>query len=292
MCDLAERTPPGAAIDDARTIDLLMEHLRWSVLGVDHHDLPAGDLRREEHDGGRFLFVVSGAIELEHDSGVYRTGRGDFALLPRGGRFTLRAEQDSQFVGISIALLGAHPLMTHAMPPVLHSYGFGQQEPGFAALLETIHREAALRRPGAISVIAGLTDAAVSGSVRFWLEHGCGSARPWLAAAHDHHLGLALAAIHDAPGSPWTVASLARVARASRSQFAEHFRDAVGDTPARYVTRIRMTRAERMLRDGEPVSDIAYRLGYDSEDGFSRAFRRHSGVAPSRWRRAALQPAA
>ncbi|ANJ25567.1 helix-turn-helix transcriptional regulator [Agromyces aureus] len=292
MCDLADWAPPGPAVDDARTIDLLMEHLRWSVLRVDHHDLTAGDVRREQHDGSRFLFVVSGAVEVVHDSGVYRTEQGDFALLPRGGRVALRAEQDAKLVGISIALLGAHPLMTHAMPPVLHSYGFGRQEPGFAALLETIHREAALGRPGAVSVISGLTDAAISGSVRFWLEHGCGSARPWLAAAHDHRLGLALAAIHDAPGSPWTVASLARIASASRSQFAEQFRAAVGDTPARYVTRIRMTQAERMLREGEPVSGIAYRLGYDSEDGFSRAFRRHSGVAPSRWRRAALQPAA
>lgn len=292
MCSLADRTPPGAAIDDARTIDLLMEHLRWSVLALDHRDLVAGEVLREEHDGSRFQFVVSGVIELAHDREAYRLERGDFALLPRGGRVELRAVEGARLVGISIALLGAHPMMTRAMPPVLHSYGFEAHEPGIAALLDTIHREASLGRPGAGSVVAGLTDAAVSASVRFWLEHGCGSARPWLAAAHDPNLGLALAAIHETPGSPWTVAALARIARASRSQFAEQFRAAVGETPARYVTRIRMTQAERMLRDGEPVAGIAYRLGYDSEEGFSRAFRRHSGTAPSRWRRAALQPVA
>ncbi len=47
-----------------------------------------------------------------------------------------------------------------------------------------------------------------------------------------------------------------------------------------------------MLRAGAPVSDIAYRLGYESDEGFSRAFRRHAGVPPSRWRREASPTAA
>ncbi|WP_395244701.1 helix-turn-helix domain-containing protein [Agromyces sp. MMS24-K17] len=269
-----------------------MEHLRWSVIDLGHHDLAAGETRREASDASRFHFVISGHVDLEHDGALYRLECGNFALLPRGGRSTLRAEAPASVISTSLALTSGHPMMTRAMPPVLHSYGFRQQEPGFAALLDTVHREAALGRPGADTMIAGLTDVAVSAAVRFWLEHGCGSARPWLAAAEDRNLGLALAAIHDDPGSPWTVASLARVAHASRSQFAEQFRAAVGDTPARYLARVRMRQAERMLREGQPVSGIAFRLGYESEEGFSRAFRRHNGVAPSRWRRAALQPVA
>ncbi|MGI9824619.1 AraC family transcriptional regulator [Agromyces sp. Marseille-Q5079] len=182
--------------------------------------------------------------------------------------------------------------MTRAMPPVLAARGFGRSEPGFSSLLDTMHREASGTRPGSGTVLAGLTDVVISAAVRFWLEHGCGTARAWLAAAQDPNVGDALAAIHESPGTPWTVESLARIARASRSQFSEQFRETVGDTPARYVTRIRMAQAERMLRSGDPVAVIAYRLGYDSEDGFSRAFRRHSGVAPSLWRRTTLQPVA
>ncbi len=141
-------------------------------------------------------------------------------------------------------------------------------------------------------MIAGLLNVAVSAAVRSWLEHGCGSAQLWLAAADDRKVGLALAAIHDDPGATWNLAALARVAHASRSQFAEQFRAAVGETPARYVARVRMTRAEDLLRDGHPVGGIAFRLGYDSEAGFSRAFRRHSGIAPSRWRSAERQSVA
>ncbi|MCE7483253.1 MULTISPECIES: AraC family transcriptional regulator [Microbacterium] len=32
------------------------------------------------------------------------------------------------------------------------------------------------------------------------------------------------------------------------------------------------------------VSDTARELGYASDEGFSRAFRRHVGVTPSAWR--------
>ncbi len=263
------------------------------MIEYSHRDLAGGEVRRDEHAVTRFHVVVAGVVELARGDETVTLHRGDIALLPQGGPSRLTALEDAQLLSASIALLAPHPTMTRAMPPVLAAYGFGRAEPAFSGLLHTMHLEASAARPGSGTVLAGLTDVGISAAVRFWLEHGCGTARGWLAAARDPNVGDALAAIHEDPGTRWTVASLARIARASRSQFAEQFRDAVGDTPARYVTRIRMAQAERMLRDGEPVSGIAYRLGYDSEEGFSRAFRRHSGVAPSLWRRTALlQPVA
>ncbi|WP_162238234.1 AraC family transcriptional regulator [Agromyces sp. Leaf222] len=280
-------------VDDAVTIGRFLEHLRWSVIETSGRDLAPGEVRRDTHESTRLHVVLSGTIELVRGDEAVTLDRGDVALLAQGGPTRLTASGDARLLSATIALVVPSPTMTKAMPPVLAARGFGRSEPGFSSLLDTMHREASDARPGSAIVLAGLTDVVISAAVRFWLEHGCGTARAWLAAASDPNVGDALAAIHQNPGSPWTVASLARIARASRSQFAEQFRAAVGDTPARYVTRIRMTQAERMLRDGEPVSGIAYRLGYDSEDGFSRAFRRHSGVAPSRWRRiAALQPVA
>lgn len=46
-----------------------------------------------------------------------------------------------------------------------------------------------------------------------------------------------------------------------------------------------MRRADELLGTTElDVADIAYRVGYESEEAFSRAFKRHRGVAPSLWR--------
>lgn len=74
---------------------------------------------------------------------------------------------------------------------------------------------------------------------------------------------------------------------ASRSAFVQRFATVVGETPAKYVLRVRMHQARPWLtRDGMRVSVTVSRLGYDSEASFSRAFKRVMGVAPSHFRNA------
>ncbi|WP_448002419.1 helix-turn-helix domain-containing protein [Agromyces bauzanensis] len=286
-------TLPDAVDGAQRGIDRVLERLRWRVLEFGHRELAAGAVTRDDGRGIRFHYVADGAVELrrERDEPLAMQA-GDFVMLPLGGSVELRASRAVRLLSGSLALDDSDGFTTTAMPEVLFTCGFRMHEPIFASLIETMHAEAASERAGSGSVIERLADVVASAAVRIWLERGCGSAREWLAAARDPHLGRVIEAIHDDPGSPWTVESLARLARASRSQFAEQFRDAVGDTPARYLTRVRMERAERMLRTGAAVADVAYRLGYESDTGFSRAFRRHFGVAPGTWRRVAVRPGA
>jgi AraC-like DNA-binding protein len=47
---------------------------------------------------------------------------------------------------------------------------------------------------------------------------------------------------------------------------------------------VRMRRAEELLSAGTPVSETSRTLGYASDEGFRRAFRRHAGASPSAWR--------
>jgi AraC-like DNA-binding protein len=72
----------------------------------------------------------------------------------------------------------------------------------------------------------------------------------------------------------------------SRSTFAERFRSVVGRSPADYVTEVRVDAAKRMLDAGSSVSAVSRELGYASDEGFSRAFRRRTGLTPSSWRMA------
>jgi AraC-like DNA-binding protein len=94
-------------------------------------------------------------------------------------------------------------------------------------------------------------------------------------------------AIHEEPGREWTVERLASVGAMSRSAFAERFRTALGRSPADYVTEVRIDAAKRMLEDGRSVSETSRELGYASDEGFSRAFRRRTGMTPSSWRQRA-----
>lgn len=68
------------------------------------------------------------------------------------------------------------------------------------------------------------------------------------------------------------------------------FRDATGQTLARYVMRRRLSySAFALAHTRKPVSDIALDYGFGSHDTFSRAFRRELGESPSAFRKAGRQ---
>ena len=77
-------------------------------------------------------------------------------------------------------------------------------------------------------------------------------------------------------------------ARAGWSPFHFHreFRKIVGETPKRYMLRLRLERAAARLMTGtDPVVSIAADAGFASHEVFTRAFRRQFGVSPSVYRR-------
>ena len=89
----------------------------------------------------------------------------------------------------------------------------------------------------------------------------------------------------EADGSPEDEAALAARAYLSRFHFGRVFRRLVGEAPGEMERRLRLERAAHVLRaTAQDVTGIAFDAGYDSLEGFSRAFRRAYGVAPSRYR--------
>lgn len=64
-----------------------------------------------------------------------------------------------------------------------------------------------------------------------------------------------------------------------------HFRTVffylAGMTLSEYIKNRRLSEAGKDLLRGEKVTDIAYKYGYQSMDGFARAFKKWSGILPS-----------
>ncbi len=112
-------------------------------------------------------------------------------------------------------------------------------------------------------------------------EKDCASARP-----ADAGLQRTLEQIHARPHEAWTVAALARIAGMSRAVFARKFVAAFGATPLQYLNAERMEIAAALLVDSDAsVAAVAHGIGYESEWAFRRAFKRHHGIAPGRYRR-------
>ncbi|MFD3496826.1 GlxA family transcriptional regulator [Streptomyces sp. NPDC058676] len=92
--------------------------------------------------------------------------------------------------------------------------------------------------------------------------------------------------ITEHPADDLGVESLAERARLSPRHFARAFRDETGMTPGRYVDRVRLEHARRLLEDtGDGVEEISRASGYGTPEAMRRAFLKALGAAPTEYRR-------
>ncbi|MFE7430503.1 GlxA family transcriptional regulator [Streptomyces sp. NPDC057545] len=92
--------------------------------------------------------------------------------------------------------------------------------------------------------------------------------------------------ITEHPSADLTVAALAARARLSPRHFARAFRAETGLTPGRYVDRVRLEHARRLLEDtSDGVAGIAHACGYGTPEAMRRAFVKALGTAPAEYRR-------
>jgi len=126
-------------------------------------------------------------------------------------------------------------------------------------------------------------------SVRHYLDSLPEEENSWLLHAGDVRLSAALRLMHNRMEHPWTIDELAREAGMSRSSFAARFTESMQESPMRYLTRLRLNKACRLLQQPtSSISRISGQVGYESEAAFNRAFKREFGLPPAEWRRSKI----
>ena len=95
----------------------------------------------------------------------------------------------------------------------------------------------------------------------------------------------ALRRIEAEPEEPVTLWQLARDAAMSPYHFLRTFNVISGVTPYQFVLTQRLRRAAvRLRRTTDPISAIAYEVGFNDLSTFNRRFRRIMGMTPGTWR--------
>ena len=143
------------------------------------------------------------------------------------------------------------------------------------------------KRPGGEVMLERMSEMMFVDAVRRYIDTLPEESRGWLAGLRDRFVGRALALMHDAPATEWTVDELGRRVGLSRSALHERFAEMIGQPPMQYLTNWRMQVAATLLRDSNAtVTSVAQDVGYHSEAAFARAFKRLVGSPPAAWRRA------
>jgi AraC-like DNA-binding protein len=80
--------------------------------------------------------------------------------------------------------------------------------------------------------------------------------------------------------------ALSAIAHMSKRNFNRAFQAATGSSPIAYLIRLRLNKAAAILRRGDdPVTDVAFRVGFNDSNYFTRQFRQVLGLSPREYRR-------
>jgi transcriptional regulator GlxA family with amidase domain len=102
----------------------------------------------------------------------------------------------------------------------------------------------------------------------------------------DYRVVAAIAIMRRSFASPCSISFLARSLNLSPTRLRELFQKQTGRSPRDYLRRLRIQRAEDLLRlTFLSVKEIAAHTGATDVSHFVRAFKRHSGLTPSEYRR-------
>ncbi|MEY2890395.1 MAG: hypothetical protein RJA98_303 [Pseudomonadota bacterium] len=108
----------------------------------------------------------------------------------------------------------------------------------------------------------------------------------------DHRLRAAIAHMREHVSELAAVEDVAARVGLSRAHFFALFRDQLNTTPQVFWSAVRVEEAvRRLVHQEQPLTDVALDLGFSTPGNFSRFFREHMGVTPSRFRRVASSAA-
>jgi AraC-like DNA-binding protein len=285
------------------------------------YESPTGELMASLLRPGRerllfFHIIAAGRCWVSIDDGErHWADRGDVVVLPYGHQHKMGGTADAECV--SVMDLMSPPPWTE-LPVVRHGAGGDRtdvicgyldvEDPLFDPALAALPRIFVVRPTGAAApwvesslryvleateggdpdsrILTTLPAIVLAEVLRLHIASTPAADRGWLAALRDPVLAPALSELHRSPEQKWTVADLAAAANVSRSLLDERFREALGRSPIRYLTDWRLHVAKELLATTDlGVYAVARRVGYDSEEAFSRAFKRAYGLAPTPWRR-------
>ena len=86
-------------------------------------------------------------------------------------------------------------------------------------------------------------------------------------------------------GEPVTTGALAKELGLNRTYLCKMFAEETGETPGKYVTRVKMEEAMRLMDiTAKSISEIAEYLGYSSQSHFQRVFRKFTGMTPGQYK--------
>jgi AraC family L-rhamnose operon regulatory protein RhaS len=246
-----------------------------------HHD-HGFRMPPERHPFAELFYVLDGSGVFHLDAAAHPCRAGDVVVAPPGTRHQIEdGDHPLTLYGIGVAthLLAADPAALAGLPAGRLATP-GPASDRVRSGLRRLLFEQTSTRPGGRTLVVGLALQLVAELVRVGV-----TPPPRENTDHARVVGRFLAELADRFYEPVDTDRAAAELGLSRRSFTRLFRRAAGCSYAKYVERVRIDYACRLLRQtGRSVTTIAFECGFEDLSSFYRAFKRRKGAPPRQWR--------
>jgi len=231
------------------------------------------------HDFHQVVLGLDGAMVMAVDGVTQQIDAGSAWLIPAGAR------HDYTGIGSNRQLVLDLPATSLAVPERL--FERARAVTVDAPVAQLVHRIAAHAAGGAEGDAVDKRrfhwDAAARLGAALIADTGA------LAGTRAQGAGLDFARIdrwlRAHLSEPLRIADLAAHCGFGMRRFHQLFIDAFGETPHRYVQRLRLDTSITLLADPRlSLTDIALEIGFGDQSAYTHAFTRRFGLAPGQWR--------
>ena len=205
-------------------------------------------------------FVLSGRGTLINERGTHSVSAGQMFIIREGEVTTYIADKDSPWEYTWIGFSGNRTADFNDVPDVIDTP---------AELDIKVYEH----------VKQGVKSSDIYSSILYELLHHLSvvendeSNEEWIRSVHRYIKYNYMENI--------TISGLAAQFGFERSYLYRIFKQRYGIGPKDYLTKIRMEKAKWLLSKGHSVSECAYMVGYADAFAFSKAYKKHFGVAPT-----------
>lgn len=226
-----------------------------------------------------------GDREIHYDPGHYLV-----QTLPLPFECETYGSPESPLLGISVRL---DPALLSEMVTAMGDIGHHSQAPlpmASVAMTEGM-QNAVLRLARSLPIQverSTMGKARIRDVVFEALKGEQGPALRALVLGHGHYSRIVqvLSKLHANVAGEFSVEQLAQQANMSPSTFHQHFKHMTRSSPAQYLKRLRLIKAQQLLvQDNHNVNQAAAAVGYRSVSQFSRDYKRYFGESPLQHRR-------
>lgn len=242
---------------------------------------------------GQAIFIINGRS--------YRVQAGDVFYIPHGCTLECHAVEQIEFISVRFAvplqLQGANllnelygiPMLNPRMDPPMRDY-FEQL---YLCAVGT-SRTKMFRIDAYLGLITATLAERASGSV---IEGDDEADAPFELSAiqrraqrssirQDPRITVVVDYLVTHPKETLNTKQLCEMAQMSESTLRRLFKTQTGKAPVDFIKELRMMNAARRLLKGEErISDIAYSVGYDTPNYFTRCFKETFGISPQEYRK-------